>query len=228
MSCSPASAKTIPAAVRRVRVPSKVRRPQGLRRSHWESIQALVAAVEAKDLFTQLHSRTVCEYADAIARRLGLTGQAVESLRTAAVLHDIGKIGIPDAILQKPGPLTADEFALVQQHPQMAIDILRPASFLAGELPAILHHHERFDGAGYPRRLAAREIPLAARILAAADALDAMLSPRSYKQPYDRAHARAEFLRCRGSQFDPDVANATVEWLDEIGIRRTPVPTRDV
>lgn len=187
---------------------------QQLRTAYLESTQALVGAVEAKDPHTRQHSWRVSDATVELARRLGLSAAQVESARTAAVLHDIGKIGVPDAILRKPGPLTADEFALIQQHPQTALQILGQASFLSAELPIILHHHERYDGRGYPAGLAADQIPFAARILAVADSLDAMSSQRSYKARYSLDGICRELEACAGTQWDPTVVAAALDWLD--------------
>ena len=149
-----------------------------------ESTRAMVAAIDARDPYTRAHSVSVAAYAEAIGRRMGLSGLVLESLRKAALLHDIGKIGVPDAILTKPGPLTADEFNTVKRHPEIAIEILGHLSFLEKQLPLILHHHERYDGRGYPSGLIGDRIPIGARILAVADALDTMFSPRTYKSAY--------------------------------------------
>lgn len=178
-----------------------------------EAIDTLLAAVEAKQPHARGHARTVSRYSVTIAGRMKLPPDTMGSLRIAALLHDVGKIGVPDAVLRKPGPLTAAEFDEIKRHPRIGVDILRPSGFLANELPTVLHHHERYDGSGYPAELAGRDIPLPARILAVADALDAMLSPRSYKPRFDLARARGELQRCAGTQFDPDVAAVTVEWL---------------
>ena len=188
---------------------------QQIRSTCVESTRALVAAVEAKDAYTEAHSLTVAAYAEAIGTRMDMPAHVVESLRDAGLLHDVGKIGIPDAILTKPGPLTDDEFAVIKTHPAIALDILRPISFLTDERPFILHHHERFDGRGYPNGLAGRRIPIGARILAVTDALDTMLSPRAYKKPYSLEQAKGELIRNAGKQFDPDVVNTTLRWLDD-------------
>ena len=193
-----------------------------LRRECWgelatdvESTRAMVAAVDARDPYTRAHSLSVAAYAAAIGRRMGLAAEAVESLRKAALLHDVGKIGIPDAILTKPGPLTADEFNTVKRHPEIAIEILGHLSVLAEQLPLILHHHERFDGLGYPAGLVGERIPLGARILAVADALDTMFSQRTYKKAYKTDQVRAELIACSGTQFDPTVVQATLAFLDD-------------
>jgi putative nucleotidyltransferase with HDIG domain len=184
-----------------------------LRQTYLESTRALVAAVEAKDPYTERHSLAVSHYSEVIATQLGLPSDQIETLKTAAILHDIGKIGVPDAILQKPGPLTPEEFAIVKKHPQLAAQILGHASFLAVEVRLILHHHERYDGTGYPDGLVGDQIPYGARILATADALETMFSPRSYKPGYDIDRVRAELTNRAGTQFDPQIARVVVDWL---------------
>ena len=182
--------------------------------SYVEFIRALVAAVEAKDPFTRAHSATVATHAEAMARRMKLKSSEIDTIRAAALLHDVGKIGVPDALLTKPGPLTDDEYAVVKRHPETALAILGHISFLASERPLILHHHERFDGDGYPDGLAGEQIPLGARVLAVADAIDAMFSPRSYKPAFDRQQVRSELMACAGKQFDPNVTEVALDWLD--------------
>lgn len=186
-----------------------------LRSTYVESTQALVAAVEAKDPFTRAHSLTVAGYAETIARRMRLPVRMVENLRAAALLHDVGKIGVPDAILTKPGPLTNEEFNVIKRHPETALEILSHVSFLTDERPLILHHHERYDGKGYPTGLVGRFIPIGARILAVADALDTMFSARTYKQPYSIGQVRAELQAGAGRQFDPAVIDVALKWLTE-------------
>ncbi len=186
-----------------------------LRCTYLESTQALVAAVEAKDPYTRMHSQNVAAYAETLGRRLGLPAARVESLRVAGFLHDLGKIGVPDAVLTKPGLLTPPERQLIQRHPRTALDILGHLRFLNDELPLIHHHHERYDGGGYPDGLAREEIPFGARVLATADALDAMLSGRCYKPPYPKERVQAELEAGAGTQFDPTVVAAALSWLDE-------------
>jgi putative nucleotidyltransferase with HDIG domain len=180
-----------------------------------ESTRAMVAAIDARDPYTRVHSVSVAAYAEAIGRRMGLSAPVLASLRKAALLHDIGKIGVPDAILTKPGPLTADEYDTVKRHPEIAIEILGHLSFLEEQLPLILHHHERYDGRGYPSGLVGERIPIGARILAVADALDTMFSPRTYKPAYQLDQVRAELIAGSGRQFDPAVVQATLALLDE-------------
>ncbi|KAA0222477.1 MAG: HD domain-containing protein [Phycisphaerae bacterium] len=180
-----------------------------------QTTAALIAAVEAKDPFTSQHSHTVARYAAVLGERLGLTPTQLAVLQQAATLHDVGKIGIPDAILCKPGPLTDEEFTVVQRHPEAALEILNPLSSLRAALPVILHHHERFDGRGYPAGLSGDRIPIGARILAVADAVDAMRSRRCYKAPYPVGRVIGELRRGAGFQFDPRVAGAAIRWLEE-------------
>jgi putative nucleotidyltransferase with HDIG domain len=184
-----------------------------LRQTYLESTRALVAAVEAKDPYTERHSLAVSHYSEVIATELGLPSDQIETLKIAAILHDIGKIGVPDAILQTPGPLTPGEFAVVKKHPRLAAQILGHASFLTMEVRLILHHHERYDGSGYPDGLQADQIPYGARILATADALETMFSPRSYKPGYDIDRVRDELITRAGTQFDPQIARVVVDWL---------------
>jgi len=186
---------------------------QQLKQTCLESTRALVAAVEAKDPYTRQHSMTVAFYSEALGRELGLEPDQIDLCKTAAILHDIGKIGIPDALLTKPGPLTPAEADLIKRHPMVSVQILEHISFLKSELPAILHHHERYDGRGYPAGLAGESIPLSARILHVADATDAMFSQRSYKPGYELERVLAELESGQGSQFDPQIAATMIEWL---------------
>lgn len=186
-----------------------------LRNAYLESTKTLVEAVDARDPNTRQHSQTVSKYACEIGRRMKLNETQLESLRAASLLHDVGKIGVPDAILTKPGPLTHDEFETIKRHPVTALEILSPISFLSDERPIILYHHERYDGTGYPAGLVGERIPLGARILSVADALDTMFSPRSYKQPYGVDHVRNELKNESGKQFDPKVVDITLKLIDE-------------
>lgn len=199
---------------------------QHIRSTYIESTQALVAAVDARDPYTRAHSVTVASYAEAIGRQMRLPARTIKTVAAAALLHDIGKIGVPDAILTKPGPLDEAEFTLIKRHPQTAVEILGHVSFLREERPLILHHHERFDGTGYPSGLARARIPLGARILAVADALETMLSERSYKAPYSMKKVRSELIAGAGSQFDPNVVDATLRWLDEDGVATPQMTSR--
>lgn len=198
-------------------IPANDGNPGTATRHAWllESTHALVAAVEAKDPFTRDHSVNVAEMAVGIGRRMKLPSRLLTTLRIAALLHDVGKIGVPDAILQKPGPLTDAEFEIIKTHPRQAVRILRPLRLLADARRIILHHHERFDGGGYPQGLRGEQIPIGARILCVADSVDAMLSPRSYKAAYALDRVRDELSRGSGRQFDSRVAAVAMEWLNE-------------
>ena len=164
---------------------------------------------------TERHSLNVATYCGILAGRMEVQPELIETLKTAAILHDIGKIGIPDAVLNKPSKLTAEEFAVVKHHPATGVQILEHASFLRAELPMILHHHERWDGRGYPAGLTGTDIPHGARILHVADAMDAMFSMRSYKGGYSIDKVREELEAGRGTQFDPEVVDVTLAWLSE-------------
>lgn len=182
------------------------------------SIDAMIKALEAKDFYTRGHSQRVTLYSVAIAEELGMKGQELEDLYRASVLHDLGKIGVREAILNNPGKLSEEEFAEIVRHPEMAVRILEPIPFFRPLLPAILHHHERFDGKGYPSRLAGSSIPLASRIMTIADTFDAMTSTRAYRKALPVADAIAEIRRCSGTQFDPDIVPAFLACQSKIVI----------
>jgi diguanylate cyclase (GGDEF)-like protein len=178
-------------------------RPQAL-----SIIYALAATVDAKDSYTYGHSRKVSEYAVAIAEALKLPQDRITTIRAAGLLHDIGKIGIPDSILKKRAPLTDEEWKPIKAHPELGVEILRHVIDLVNCLPAILHHHEHLDGSGYPAGLSGDSIPLEARILTIADAYDAMTSPRPYRERLSSDEAINELRRCAGTQFDPGLVEA--------------------
>lgn len=171
------------------------------------SIQSLFKALEAKDLYTRGHSQRVTLYSMAIATEMGLSPAHIEDLRRASILHDLGKIGVTETILNKPGRLTKEEFDEVVKHPEVGTQIPSPIPYFQKILPAILHHHERFDGCGYPGKIAGTEIPLESRIMAVADTYDAMTSPRAYRPALPEEEATAEILRCSGTQFDPEIVS---------------------
>jgi diguanylate cyclase (GGDEF)-like protein len=168
-------------------------------------IYALAATVDAKDHYTYGHSRKVSDYSVAIAEALDLPQDRIATIRAASLLHDIGKVGIPDSILSKEGPLTDEEWEPVRTHPKLGVEILRHIIDLVNCLPAILHHHEHFNGGGYPSGLKGDAIPLEGRILAIADAYDAMTSPRPYREQLSSQSALEELRRCAGTQFDPEL-----------------------
>ncbi len=168
-------------------------------------IYALAATVDAKDSYTYGHSRKVSEYAVALAEALHLPPEKVNTIRAASLLHDIGKVGVPDSILNKKSPLTEDEWKPIKAHPELGVEILRHVIDLVNCLPAILHHHEHYDGSGYPAGLAGEAIPIEAKILSVADAYDAMTSPRPYREQLSLEEALQELRRCSGTQFAPEI-----------------------
>ena len=172
------------------------------------TLQALTSAVDAKDSYTARHSLGVTDYAVAAGRRLGLTQQELASLERAALLHDIGKIGIAEAILLKPRQLTREEYLAVQEHSDMGASIIGSIPFLKDLVPIVRHHHERWDGGGYPDGLSGENIPRLARVLSVADAFDAMTSDRPYRRAMKVATARVELERGAGTQFDPAAVEA--------------------
>jgi putative nucleotidyltransferase with HDIG domain len=188
-----------------------------LRSTQVDSMLALLAAVDAKDSYTRGHSMTVSAYVDAMAGRMDLRASARRVLQASALLHDIGKIGVPDGILNKPGPLSRAEFEVMKRHPQTAVEILYSMRSLSDHRRIILHHHERYDGGGYPSGLRGEDIPLGSRILAVADTVDTMLSRRPYKAPMSAGRVRAELVAQAGIQFDPAVVSVALCWLDDGG-----------
>lgn len=186
-----------------------------LKELHDNLILAFANAMDAKSRWTKGHSERVTEYALAIAQIMGLNEEEIDTLRAAGLLHDIGKIGTYDVILDKPDKLTDEEFALVRMHPIKGEEILRPIKELLHILPIVRSHHERIDGKGYPDGLKGEEIPLLARILCVADSFDSMTADRPYRRAPGRDYAIAEFKRCSGTQFDPEVAEAFLKVLEK-------------
>ena len=184
-------------------------------RTAFESIRALVKAVEAKDPYARRHSEHVACYAVDLSAAFGGAVDVQETVRVAALLHDVGKIGIPDHILTKPGKLTSDEFKYIQKHPALGADILSNITLFGEHAMAVRHHHENWDGSGYPDQLAAEEIPWISRIINIADSMDAMLMKRAYKDSYTVDRMLGELQRCAGTQFDPEMAVVAVAWCDQ-------------
>jgi HD-GYP domain-containing protein (c-di-GMP phosphodiesterase class II) len=188
--------------------------------AHGQSLSALAAALETRDRETEGHSVRVTRYSRALGEALGLSDDELYALERGALLHDIGKIGVPDAILRKPGPLLSHEWEQMRQHPEIGSGMVGKIAFLAAALPVVRHHHERYDGAGYPDRLSGGHIPLEARIFALADTFDAMTSDRPYRAALTVEEAREEIKRCSGTQFDPIIVAAflslPIEHLREI------------
>lgn len=173
-----------------------------------ETINAFVHAIHAADDSTAVHSQKVAEYAVAIAKELKLDADRIEHVRRAALLHDVGKLAVPREILNKAGPLDPDEWEIVRRHPEESERIVSRIHSLHMLLPAVRHHHERIDGRGYPDGIKGRDLPLEARIIAVADAFDAMTSRRAYRQPLSEQEAVEQLLKNAGSQFDPIVVDA--------------------
>jgi ribonuclease P protein subunit RPR2 len=192
------------------------RRAEDLRRAYGTTVRALANAVEARDAYTGKHAERVAAYGVAIARRLGVDIAGSPEIEFGFLLHDIGKVAVPDAILFKPGPLTDDEYALIKRHPSVGSEILRDVTFLGEAKDVVLHHHERFDGAGYPDGLSGDEIPLPARVFAVADALDALTTHRPYRRAGTFEAARTEIRRSCGSQFCPGVVDAYEAVGDDV------------
>jgi putative nucleotidyltransferase with HDIG domain len=184
-----------------------------LKQTYLSVLVALSRAVEKKDLGTYGHSMRVADVSMRIAARLGFSSEALEDIRAAAQLHDIGKIGISDFILAKKGPLSVEERDIIKSHPEKGVEILKPLTQFATVLPAILYHHERYDGTGYPAGLSGDDIPLTARIIAVADTYDAIISDRPYRGAGTDDRAIAELVNFAGRQFDPDAVEAFVDVL---------------
>jgi len=176
-----------------------------LRQTYLATVEMLAGAIEAKDRELSGHSTDVSTYVLGVAKRLGLEPGRRERLHFAALLHDVGKIGISERILQKPGPLTPEERAIVEQHSRIGFRLVEQVPELRELAPAILHHHERWDGDGYPDKLRGEDIPLEARLIGVADAFSAMLAERPYRAGMSVEEACGELKRCAGSQFDPEV-----------------------
>ena len=183
--------------------------------SYRVTLEALATALDARDAETLGHSARVAAYTVEVARRMGLREPVLTDIYRGALLHDVGKIGIPDAILRKPGKLTAAEWKEMRRHPEIGARMLRGIGFLEGAVPIVLGHQERFDGKGYPGRLRGESIPLGARIFAVVDTLDAMTSDRPYRRALPYAAARAEIEKFSGTQFDPRVVAVFLQIPEE-------------
>lgn len=186
-----------------------------LKMLYQDLIMAFSIAIDAKSPWTKGHSERVANYAVSIAKEMGLKKQDIDALMTAGLLHDIGKIGTYDVILEKPTELSEEEFALVKKHPVKGEEILKPIKEFVTVLPIVKFHHEKFDGTGYPYGLKGEEIPICARILSVADSFDSMTSDRPYRSGPGREHAVSELKLCSGTQFDPKVVEAFVKVLEK-------------
>ncbi|MFI5674993.1 HD-GYP domain-containing protein [Streptomyces cellulosae] len=187
------------------------------RAAHQATIRALVQAVDIKDGYTRGHSERVGQASMMIARELGMPDERVEMLRFAGILHDVGKLGVPTRLLRKDGPLTAEERRVIELHPEYGHEMVRGISFLGEARAAVLHHHERLDGSGYPYGLTGGQIPESARVVAVADAFDAMTSTRCYRRARPVPVALEELQRCAGTQFDPLMVEAFVRAVARHG-----------
>lgn len=180
-----------------------------------KTVTALTSTIDAKDAYMRNHSRNVARYAVALGERLGLAAEELMNIHYGAILHDIGKIGISELILNKPGRLTPDEYQVIKSHPTIGADILNATDFLGETLNIVRHHHERYDGNGYPACLKGESIPYAARVVGIADAWDAMTSHRSYRRALNMKVALGELQEGAGSQFDPLMVNIFVKMIKE-------------
>lgn len=185
-----------------------------LQKAYMESIETLRFTVEAKDTYTRGHSDRVSEYSVLLGERLGLSEEDINTLRIGGLFHDIGKIGVPDSILLKESRLTDDEYSEIKNHPSIGAHILSNATIFQDVLPIVKHHHERYDGNGYPGKLKGEEIPYLARITAVADAFDAMTSRRTYRNSLGLDIVKSEFEKCKGTQFDPKCADVFLDILN--------------
>lgn len=201
-----------------------VRLIENINNMYVSSIYALATALDEKDPYTRNHSDKVTQYAMTITYELGLPLEEQKDIKTAAMLHDIGKIGIPDSILLKAGKLTEEEFDVIRTHPVRAARIIRNIEPLRGIIPIVEHHHERWDGKGYCSGLAGERIPLGARVLAIADSYDAMTSDRTYRQRMPHDKALAELKRCAGSQFDPELVEVFTRTFEPEQTQATAEP----
>lgn len=184
-----------------------------LEKAYLESIQTLRYTVEAKDTYTRGHSDRVSEISVLIGKKMNLSEADLKTLQIGGIFHDIGKIGVPDSILLKEAKLTDDEYSEIKNHPSIGAHILSTASIFRDIIPIVKHHHEKYDGNGYPGRLKGEEIPYLARITAIADSFDAMTSRRTYRDALPLETVIAEFERCKGTQFDPELTDAFLDIL---------------
>lgn len=187
-----------------------------LQRAHFESMKALAQAIEAKDRYTRGHCDRMVEYALGVADRIGLSQEDKKNLGYAAALHDIGKIGVHETILNKSGKLTEEEYSKMKAHPVMGAEIVMGVEFLDPVVPMIYHHQERWDGRGYPEGLKEERIPIGARIIAVLDTFDAMTSDRPYRRALPAEVAFSELRRCAGTQFDPEVVESLITVIKEL------------
>ena len=185
-----------------------------LEKAYLDTVQTLRYTIEAKDPYTRGHSDRVSEYSILLGQELGLSDDQLKTLRVGGLFHDIGKIGIPDSILLKEAKLTDDEYSQIKNHPSIGAHILCNAAVFQEIIPIVKHHHERYDGKGYPSKLAGDQIPYLARVAAVVDAFDAMTSKRAYRDAIPLETVKSEIERCSGTQFDPVMAEAFLNILN--------------
>ena len=185
-----------------------------LEEAYMESIETLRHTVDAKDTYTRGHSDRVSAFSVLIGQELGLSEEDLNTLKLGGLFHDIGKIGIPDSVLQKEAKLTDDEYSQIKNHPAIGVHILSTATIFKDIIPIVKHHHEKYDGTGYPSRLAGEDIPYLARITAIADSFDAMTSKRAYRDSLPLDVVINEFKRCRGTQFDPQLTDTFLNIIE--------------
>jgi len=183
---------------------------------NFEMVMALSEALDARDKYTSGHSRRVMEYSVGIARHLKLPEKDIDRLKISALLHDIGKIGISDAVLHKESRLSDKEFAIIKKHPEIGANIIKAIGAFKDLVPIVYHHHERFDGTGYPQGIYGEQIPLCARIIAVADSFDAMTSTRPYRKALNVENALLEIELNSGKQFDPSISNVFIAHFGNI------------
>ncbi|MBR4825628.1 MAG: HD-GYP domain-containing protein [Spirochaetaceae bacterium] len=180
-----------------------------------EIIGCITGALEERDYYTEGHSQRVSDMVHSLAKRMGFTKEEVMLFHFSAHLHDIGKIGIPDAILRKNGRLTDAEFAVIKQHPEIGARILRKAPAFTEIAEIVLHHHERFDGLGYPDGISGLSIPLGSRLIAVCDSIDAMMTTRSYRKAFSEDYCYEEIKQCSGTRYDPDIVDVVLaNWKE--------------
>lgn len=189
-----------------------------LEESYLGTIRTLATVVDTKDRYTYGHCETAMQYAVSTARELSLSESEVAAVQLAAIFHDVGKVGIPDNILNKPSQLTDDEWKIIKEHPIIGAKLIQEIATLTPVIPGILYHHERYDGKGYPNGLAGENIPIVAQIIAVADAYQAMTSDRPYRKALGRDHAMGELRRCAGTQFNPRVVEAFARALERADV----------
>jgi HD-GYP domain-containing protein (c-di-GMP phosphodiesterase class II) len=206
--------RLIPAAQNAASDLERVRLYRELKGVFINSVRAFVSAIDAKDPYTHGHSERVTEYSVKIAKTLAWSEERIDALLMSAILHDVGKIGVPEQILSKPARLTDDEYAVIKRHPEIGAKIIGEIPQLNHALTGILFHHERYDGKGYPQQLGGVEIPIFGRLISVADAFDAMTSDRPYRKGLDRREAMKEIMTHCGKQFDPEMVAAFMQAFE--------------